>query len=143
MTGCNGRAGPSTIRRKSMCCSRMNSCGIRERACSSSFRQPRFKFQIQASCHLTDVPLIRRPYERPSRRYTEKEKPVGLVKSRKKSEIQCGSVLIPYAVVVARNQAKPIVPRWQICVRNFPGAYRPAPIGIKAIQFVAEADAFR
>src|SRR5258708_2890206 len=108
-----------------------------------AFRQALIKACADGFRNLQHTESVAKPYDEDTGNNAENSEPVRLVKSRSEREVQRCSLLIPDAVAVACDHTKPIVPRRQVGVGNFPSAYRPAPVVIVALEFVTELDVFR
>src|ERR1700722_1839185 len=53
-------------------------------------------------------------------KHRQPHEPPALIESRFDNQAKTGSSLIPYPIVVARDHAKAIVPRWQVGVERLP-----------------------
>src|SRR5258705_7723065 len=109
---------------------------------ASPFRQSLIETNADDARNLVHPQPVDGPPNKETGDDAKEPEPVGLVPGRCDAEVQGCAGVVPDAIAVTSDHAKPIVSRRQVCVGNLPSAFRAAPVIIVALELEAELDVF-
>lgn len=108
---------------------------------AAPLRQPLGIPLVETGCYLPLAPSVNAPEEAGQYRANHYKKPVGFIEHRGDAELECGSIVVPNAIVVARCDSKSVRPGREVCIRGCPSTYRPVPFTVIALELVPKEDA--
>src|SRR5258707_58587 len=109
---------------------------------TSTFRQSLIESGADGSRNPQHTQSVDNPHDEDNGENAENSEPVRLIPGRRDAEVQGCTGVVPDAIVITRDHAKPIIPRRQVCVVSLASAHGAVPVIVVALKLVAELNLF-